>query len=78
MQGLPELLATEEVVARVVAALLKGEHFQQAGQLYQATDRPDKALECYRHGHAYAKAVELARDVCPKGNILTTLWTRLK
>ncbi|XP_046660390.1 intraflagellar transport protein 172 homolog isoform X2 [Homalodisca vitripennis] len=66
VQSVPELLGNEEVVSRVVAALLKGEHFQQAGQLYEATNRTDKALECYRRGHAYAKAVELARYVSPK------------
>lgn len=52
----------------MVAALLKGEHYQQAGQLYEAVNRVDKALEAYRRGHAYAKAVELARYVSPKGH----------
>lgn len=64
---MPELLNSEEVVSRVVAALLKGEHYHQAGQLYEAVNRVDKALEAYRRGHAYAKAVELARYVSPKG-----------
>lgn len=67
VQSVPELLNSEEVVSRVVSALLKGEHYQQAGQLYEAVNRVDKALEAYRRGHAYAKAVELARYVSPKG-----------
>lgn len=68
VQSVPELLGNEEIVSRVVAALLKSEHYQHAGQLYEAIHRVDKALECYRRGHVYPKAVELARFVSPKGN----------
>ena len=67
VQNTPELLNNEEMVARIITALLKGEYYQHAGQLYEAVDKPDKALECYRRGHAYAKAVELARYMSPKG-----------
>ncbi|XP_039285389.1 intraflagellar transport protein 172 homolog [Nilaparvata lugens] len=61
-----DLLANEDVVSRVVSALTKGEHFTQAGQLYEAIKGTDKALECYRKGHSYSKAVELARSNSPK------------
>ncbi|RZF39607.1 hypothetical protein LSTR_LSTR001128 [Laodelphax striatellus] len=61
-----DLLANEDVVSRVVSALTKGEHYTQAGQLYEAVKRTDKALECYTKGHSFSKAVELARSHSPK------------
>ncbi|XP_075225811.1 intraflagellar transport protein Oseg2 [Lycorma delicatula] len=66
LQNERDLLSNEEMVSRVVAALIKGEHYTQAGQLYEAMKRSDKALECYRKGNAFAKAVELARYCSPK------------
>ena len=47
---------------------MKSEHYQDAGELYETVQKPLKALECYRKGHIYAKAVELAKFVSPKGN----------
>uniref|UniRef100_A0A1B6D0F4 Intraflagellar transport protein 172 homolog n=1 Tax=Clastoptera arizonana TaxID=38151 RepID=A0A1B6D0F4_9HEMI len=66
VQNVPELLSNEEIVSRVIAALLKTEHYQQAGQMYEAIHEVDKALECYRKGCVFTKAVELARFISPK------------
>lgn len=74
LQNERNLLSNEEMVSRVVAQLITGEHFTQAGQLYEAMNRSDKALECYRKGNAFAKAVELARYYSPKGILLEFLY----
>jgi intraflagellar transport protein 172 len=52
-------------VGRVTAALLKGEFFEQAGELYERVGQPAAALDCYRRGEIFAKAVELARHYLP-------------
>ena len=59
------LLSNQELVARVTAALLKGEFFEQAGELYEKTGQQDQAMECYRQGEVFARAVELARHFYP-------------
>jgi intraflagellar transport protein 172 len=46
---------------------MKAEQHQEAGELYETVQKPLKALECYRKGHVYFKAVELAKFVSPKG-----------
>lgn len=46
---------------------MKAEHYQEAGELYESIQKPVKALECYRKGNIYVKAVELAKFVSPKG-----------
>ena len=56
-----ELLSDGEVVHQVIAALQRSHLFVQAGEVYQATDKPERALECYKKGHAFAKAIDLAR-----------------
>lgn len=46
---------------------MKAEQYQLAGDLYEAIEKPSKALQCYRKGHVYIKAVELAKFSSPKG-----------
>ena len=60
-----ELLNDGETVLQVVMALQRCSLLVQAGEVYQATGKIDKALEMYRKGHAYAKAIELARRSFP-------------
>lgn len=67
LQRNPELLENDEVVMKVISSLMKSEQYQQAGELYELVQKPNKALECYRKGHVYIKAVELAKFVAPKG-----------
>ena len=61
VQSRDDLLESSEVVGRVANSLLKGEFFEQAGELYERVGQDDQALECYRKASAYARAVELAR-----------------
>uniref|UniRef100_A0A2K5WX15 Intraflagellar transport protein 172 homolog n=1 Tax=Macaca fascicularis TaxID=9541 RepID=A0A2K5WX15_MACFA len=60
-----ELLANTELVEHITAALIKGELYERAGDLFEKIHNPQKALECYRKGNAFMKAVELARLAFP-------------
>ena len=65
VQNRDDLIESSEIVGRVANALLKGEFFEQAGELYERVGQDDQALECYRKASAYARAVELARRAFP-------------
>ncbi|XP_071532014.1 intraflagellar transport protein 172 homolog [Panulirus ornatus] len=60
-----ELREDPELVSRIATSLLKAELFEQAGDLYEKVGQPQKALESYRKGHAFSRAVELARHAFP-------------
>lgn len=60
-----ELLSDTDTVHQVVTALQRCGMHVQAGEVYQATGKQDKALELYRKGHAFAKAIDLARHSFP-------------
>lgn len=49
----------------IAAALESGGMFEKAGDFYEKLQMPQKALEAYRKGHAYRRAVELARVHMP-------------
>ena len=65
IQSHDHLLTNTDIVSRVSAALLKGEFFEQAGELFEKTGQQDQAMDCYRKGEGFAKAVELARHYFP-------------
>ena len=65
VQSRQELLENSDLVGRVASALLKGEFYEQAGELYERVDQGDQALDCFRKGNAYGRAVELARRSFP-------------
>lgn len=70
-----ELLSDAEAVHQVVTALQRCNMYVQAGEMYQATAKLDKAFELYRKGHAYAKAIDLARQTFPgEVTFLEELW----
>jgi intraflagellar transport protein 172 len=56
-----ELMNNPELVQRIANALLKGEMYERAGDLYEKIRKYQEALQCYRRGEAYRRAVELAR-----------------
>ncbi|KAJ8934987.1 hypothetical protein NQ314_013074 [Rhamnusium bicolor] len=60
-----ELLNDHTIVANVLKKLLKQELFESAAEIYEKLDKPDSAMECYRKGKIWNKAVDLARDVSP-------------
>ena len=70
-----ELLSDAEAVHQVVTALQRCNMFVQVGEVYQMTGKPDRALEFYRKGHSYAKAIDLARQSFPgEVTLLEELW----
>ncbi|KAL0620762.1 Intraflagellar transport protein 172-like protein [Plecturocebus cupreus] len=60
-----ELVANTELVEHITAALIKGELYERAGDLFEKIHNPQQALECYHKGNAFMKAVELARLAFP-------------
>ncbi|XP_046877770.1 LOW QUALITY PROTEIN: intraflagellar transport protein 172 homolog [Hypomesus transpacificus] len=60
-----QLAANTDVINRIAAALIKGEFYERAGDVFEKIRNYQRALECYRKGHAFRKAVELARQSFP-------------
>uniref|UniRef100_A0A8C2A3G2 Intraflagellar transport protein 172 homolog n=1 Tax=Cyprinus carpio TaxID=7962 RepID=A0A8C2A3G2_CYPCA len=60
-----ELLSSHDIISRITAVLIKGEFYERAGDLFERTRNNQKALECYRKGNAFKKAVDLARVAFP-------------
>ncbi|XP_078598147.1 intraflagellar transport protein 172 homolog [Branchiostoma floridae x Branchiostoma japonicum] len=60
-----ELLSNTDLVSRIASALIKGEFYERAGDMFEQIRQNQRALECYRKGHAYRRAVELARSSFP-------------
>lgn len=65
-----ELLSDGGTVEQVVTALQNCNMHVLVGEVYQATREPAKALEAYRKGHAFAKAIDLARISFPAGKFV--------
>ncbi|XP_059491021.1 intraflagellar transport protein 172 homolog [Neocloeon triangulifer] len=59
------LLQDEMLVGKVANALGKAGQMDLAGDLWSRVSRQDKALECYKKGGAFAKAVQICRDTRP-------------
>lgn len=68
--GVDELREDPELISRIATALLKAELYEQAGDLYEKVGQAQKALESYRKGQAYSRAVELARHAFPAGKMI--------
>eukprot|EP00878_Enallax_costatus_P040062 GHUV01046039.1.p1 GENE.GHUV01046039.1~~GHUV01046039.1.p1 ORF type:complete len:267 (+),score=86.37 GHUV01046039.1:352-1152(+) len=49
----------------IAAALSKAGLHERCGDLYQHLGRAQEALQSFKRGHAYRKAVELARQISP-------------
>ncbi|XP_030838935.1 intraflagellar transport protein 172 homolog isoform X2 [Strongylocentrotus purpuratus] len=60
-----ELMDNRELVQRIATTLIKGEFYERAGDLFEKTRDEQRALECYRRGRSYRRAVELARQAFP-------------
>ncbi|CAL4073000.1 unnamed protein product, partial [Meganyctiphanes norvegica] len=60
-----ELREDPELVNRIGSALLKTELYERAGDLYEKVGQPEKAMDCYRKGQAFSRAIELARHAFP-------------
>ncbi|KAI1897568.1 hypothetical protein AGOR_G00084610 [Albula goreensis] len=60
-----ELISNADIVSRIASALIKGEFYERAGDLFEKIRNHQRALDCYRKGNAFRKAVELARFAFP-------------
>uniref|UniRef100_A0A672V1K1 Intraflagellar transport 172 n=1 Tax=Strigops habroptila TaxID=2489341 RepID=A0A672V1K1_STRHB len=60
-----ELLTNGDIINKVSMALIRGELYEQAGDLLEKVGNSRRALECYCKGSAFLKAVELARLAFP-------------
>ncbi|XP_078397553.1 intraflagellar transport protein 172 homolog isoform X1 [Cetorhinus maximus] len=60
-----ELMTNSDIINRIAAALIKGDFYERAGDLYEKIGNYQRALDCYRKGNAFRKAVELSRTVFP-------------
>ncbi|KAG7173582.1 Intraflagellar transport protein 172-like [Homarus americanus] len=60
-----ELREDPELITRIATALLKAELYEQGGELYEKVGQTQKALDSYRKGHCFSRAVELARYAFP-------------
>ncbi|XP_024146740.1 intraflagellar transport protein 172 homolog [Oryzias melastigma] len=60
-----EIINSSETVEAIAASLIKGEFYERVGDLYEKSGNKLRALEWYRKGGAYTKAVELARGAFP-------------
>ncbi|KXS17578.1 hypothetical protein M427DRAFT_121993 [Gonapodya prolifera JEL478] len=54
-----------DISERVAVALQKNGMLEKAGHLYQKLGRNDRALEAYKTGKVFRRAVELCREVFP-------------
>lgn len=66
LTGNRELIHNQDLVATIATALINSDLYENAGELFEKTKDEHKALECYKAGKVYRKAVELARHFAPQ------------
>ncbi|OHT17436.1 selective LIM binding factor [Tritrichomonas foetus] len=54
-----------QLLTHVAEALVKNNRYDVAGQIYEKLGRADDALDAYRKGHAFYKALELSKAANP-------------
>lgn len=62
-----ELQNDTALVNRVAESLLKADLYEKAGELFEKVGQTREALQSYRKGQAFSRAVELARHNFPGG-----------
>ena len=60
-----QLQSNAQLMSQVATALVKRELYSLAGELFEAVNQAERAMECYRRGDDYRQAVELARKHYP-------------
>lgn len=60
-----DMTSDTSLTERVADALIKTKQYEKAGEFLEQLRLPKRALECYCRGHAYFRAVELARTAFP-------------
>ena len=61
----PELAAQADLLQHIASALLKTGLHEKAGELFEQARSHKEAMEAYRSGRAFRRAVELARVAFP-------------
>lgn len=64
-----ELIHNQEMVGKIATTLIQSDLYENAGELFEKIRDDHKALECYKTGKVYRKAVELARR-CSPGDVV--------
>ena len=60
------MLGDSNLLNQVATELIKRELFGLGGELFEAVGQSERAMSCYRKGHNYRQAVELARRSYPQ------------
>lgn len=63
---MPHLLHDDELLNRVIVALVNADLYELAGDLSQKMRQSKAAIDFYRKGKVFARAIELARTVSPE------------
>ncbi|XP_060552918.1 intraflagellar transport protein 172 homolog [Ruditapes philippinarum] len=61
-----ELMSNTDLISRIASALIKGELYERAGDMYEKIRDYTQAMGCFKKGKAYRRAVELARYAFPQ------------
>ncbi|XP_064457098.1 intraflagellar transport protein 172 homolog [Ornithodoros turicata] len=65
LKSVPRMIEKHDVVQKVISALTRAELYEHAGDLYEMVEDYTKALNSFRQGHLYSRAIELARQHAP-------------
>ncbi|OWF38575.1 intraflagellar transport protein 172 homolog [Mizuhopecten yessoensis] len=60
-----ELMSNADLISRIASELIKGELFERAGDMYEKIHDQQRAMDCFKKGRAYHRAVKLARSSYP-------------
>ena len=58
--------AQPQLLAHVAEALVKNNRYDLAGQIYEKLGKAKEALDAYRKGHSYYRALEMAKAASPE------------
>ncbi|KAK3595246.1 hypothetical protein CHS0354_010853 [Potamilus streckersoni] len=61
-----DLMSNTELISRIASALIKGDLYERAGDMYEKIRDHNQAMQCFKKGKAYRRAVELARYAFPQ------------
>ena len=59
------LSSQPDLLRHIASSLSQGGQYEKAGELYEKAHDMQQAMEAYRKGGAYRRAIELARTAYP-------------
>lgn len=65
LKNLTNAEGEEGILERITKTLIDHELFDKIGELYEAIEQPEKALNYYKQGNIYGKAIQIARECYP-------------